>query len=339
MKLLIITQKVDRKDPILGFFHRWVAEFARQCDQATVVGQMVGEHEFVKNVQVESLGKESGRNKVAQVLHFWRLCFGLRSQYDAVLVHMTPIWMVLGAPLWILLRKRRYLWYEARGTRWPLRIALRAVQKVFSASVHGMPLRSQKSVVVGHGIDTDFFAPGKEERDPYLLLTVGRITQSKHLPAILAAFKQLPKEFTLMMVGRPLTKEDDELAASLQEEIAKGNLQNRVSMQPVTQDALLPLLQRASIFVHASSTSLDKAVLEALSTGCVVISTAEAVQPLLLPDCQATEQTLAARIQDIAGLSAKDREDIAYRQREIIQRDHSLSRLVQRLTAEMVSTS
>lgn len=339
MKLLIITQKIDKSDPILGFFHRWISEFAKQCDHVTVVGQSVGTYEPVRNVHIESLSKESGTTRPVQILKFWKLCFALRKEYDAVLVHMTPIWMVLGAPVWILLRKHRYLWYEARGTRWPLRVALHVVQKVFSASVHGMPLRTSRSVIVGHGIDTDFFAPGNTERDPHLLLTVGRITKSKNVRAILSTFEHLPKKFTLMIIGRPLTEEDRELADSLQEEIAKKNLSNRVSMLSATQDALLPLLQRASIFVHASTTSLDKAVLEAFSAGCIVVSTAEAVQPLLLPECQATLNTLAARIQGIAELSARDKEGIASYQREIIVRDHSLSQLVQRLTAEMVSSS
>lgn len=33
MRLLIITQKVDENDAILGFFHGWIAEFAKHCEQ------------------------------------------------------------------------------------------------------------------------------------------------------------------------------------------------------------------------------------------------------------------------------------------------------------------
>jgi glycosyltransferase involved in cell wall biosynthesis len=336
MKLLIVTQKVDRTDPILGFFHRWVAEFARQSKNVSVIGQLVGEHEFDKNVTVESLGKEQGKARIVQVLHFWKLQWRLRNQYDAVLVHMTPIWIVLGAPMWILLHKRMYLWYEARGTRWPLRIALRFVRKVFSASVHGMPLRTEKSIVVGHGIDPNFFASGGE-REEHLLLTVGRITASKNLDVILQAFEQLPKEYRLMIVGRAITGEDKKLLAYLQEQIEQKKLRSRVSIQSATQDVLQPLLQRATAFVHASDTSLDKAVLEAMSSECPVISTAEAVQALLLPVCQATRQTLGARIKDVCELSVQKRGEIAAEQRAIIERDHSLSRLIKRLLKEMLS--
>lgn len=335
MKLLIVTQKVDRSDPILGFFHRWVTEFAWQCDQVSVIGQLVGEHSFVKNVRVESLGKGEGKSRFAQVLRFWVLQWRLRKQYDAVLVHMTPIWIVLGAPLWILMRKRMYLWYEARGTRWPLRIALCFVKKAFSASVHGMPLRTEKSVVVGHGIDVDFFEPGEGKREEKFLLTVGRITASKNLDVILNAFEQLPEDYHLMIVGRPLTGADKELYSEIQERLTKKNLRSRVTIRSATQDALLPLLQRAVAFVHASKTSLDKAVLEAMASGCTVISTAEAVQPLLMPVCQATPHTLAVRIQDVCGLSEEERKELAEAQRENIKQEHSLSRLVKRLSEEM----
>ena len=36
MKILIITQKVDQNDDVLGFFHGWIAEFAKHCEQVTV---------------------------------------------------------------------------------------------------------------------------------------------------------------------------------------------------------------------------------------------------------------------------------------------------------------
>ncbi len=37
MRLLITTQKVDKKDPILGFFHRWLEEFDKHRERLRVV--------------------------------------------------------------------------------------------------------------------------------------------------------------------------------------------------------------------------------------------------------------------------------------------------------------
>ena len=140
-----------------------------------------------------------------------------------------------------------------------------------------------------------------------------------------------------MIVGRPITDADHELYAALQHQLAQTHLRKRVTIQPATQDVLLPLLQRATVFVHASTTSLDKAVLEAMSSGCIVISTAAAVQHLLLPVCQATRQTLDDRIREICELPPEKRREIAAVQRKHVVDGHSLARLVKRLIAEMVS--
>ena len=64
-----------------------------------------------------------------QVIRCWRLCWQQRDEYDAVLVHMTPIWIVLNAPLWLVARKPIYLWYESTGRRWPLFVSLFFVSK------------------------------------------------------------------------------------------------------------------------------------------------------------------------------------------------------------------
>ena len=58
MKLLITTQTVNINDPVLGFFHRWLKEFAENCEQVTVICLQVGEYQLPPNVKVISLGKE-----------------------------------------------------------------------------------------------------------------------------------------------------------------------------------------------------------------------------------------------------------------------------------------
>ncbi|MDD5074974.1 MAG: hypothetical protein PHO54_03790 [Candidatus Peribacteraceae bacterium] len=109
MKLLIVTQKADRTDPILGFFHRWLEEFSPRVETLTVIAQSAGDFALPSNTRVLSLGKEKGRSRVAQILTFWKLIWSGRDSYDRVLVHMTPVWVVLGAPVWAVLRKRVFL--------------------------------------------------------------------------------------------------------------------------------------------------------------------------------------------------------------------------------------
>ena len=75
MKILIITQKIDRNDSVLGFFCGWVEEFSKHCEQVTVIALGVGVHNLPKNVRVFSLGKERGVSRVGYLYNFYRLIF------------------------------------------------------------------------------------------------------------------------------------------------------------------------------------------------------------------------------------------------------------------------
>lgn len=304
MKLLIVTQTVDRRDPVLGFFHRWIEEFAKQCTDVTVIGQKNGGYSLPPNVHALTLGKEHGVPLWRQVIRFWHLIGSV--QYDAALIHMTPIWVVLGWPFWLLRRKPVYLWYEARGARWPLRFALMIVRKVFSASKSGMPVATSKSVFTGHGIDTDLFQPGSAERD-IPLITVGRITKSKRIPVLQKAASTLQKP--LLLVGPP--------------------------DHPVTQNELIPLLQRSSIFLHASETSLDKAPLEAMSCGCIVVSSAEAFRGVLPAQCVCADDEIAETVRRILDMPEEQKQDLRAQLRDIVIKDHSLPHLIDLLVGSM----
>ena len=110
MRLLIITQKVDLNDDNLGFFHRWVEEFAKNVEQVFVITQFLGEHNLPANVEIYSLGKERGWGRARRYWNFCKYSLKIVPRVDAVFVHMIPIWAVL---LWepvFIFRKKMYLW-------------------------------------------------------------------------------------------------------------------------------------------------------------------------------------------------------------------------------------
>src|SRR5581483_12297211 len=89
MKLLILTQKVDKNDPVLGFFHGWLREFANHFEFITVIALGVGEYELPQNVRVLSLGKESGVSKLKYLSRFYKYIWQERKNYEKVFVHMN----------------------------------------------------------------------------------------------------------------------------------------------------------------------------------------------------------------------------------------------------------
>ena len=106
MKLLIITQKVDKSDDLLGFMHSWILEFAKHCQMVTVICLYKGNFDLPSNVKVFSLGKEKGVSRVRYMLNFFRYIISERNNYDSVFVHMNQVYVVLGGFFWKLMRKK-----------------------------------------------------------------------------------------------------------------------------------------------------------------------------------------------------------------------------------------
>ena len=234
MRLLVLTQKVDKNDSILGFFHRWIEEFAKHSEHVIVVTLEEGKHDLPKNVSVYSLGKEKGASKVKILFTFYLLVFNLRHRYDAVFVHMNPEYVVLGGLLWRLLGKRVSLWYTHKRV--------------------GLKLR--------HGIDTDLFRPDPSVVREDWWLSAGRLNKSKRHDIVIREAKDAGRELRIAGEGpeRPAL-----------ETLARQLKANVIFLGGVEHTKMPDLFRRAFLFRHTSETgSADKVFLEALACGCPV---------------------------------------------------------------------
>src|SRR5947209_13240894 len=131
MNLLIVKQKVDENDPVLGFFCRWIEEFAKHFETITVIGFYVGEYHLPGNVSVYSAGKEKGYSKLKRVLTYLSLIISLRRRYSHVYAHMSPEFVLVGGPLWAIWGKRVTLWYNHSQRSGRLNIAAQFAKKIF----------------------------------------------------------------------------------------------------------------------------------------------------------------------------------------------------------------
>lgn len=335
MRLLIITQRVDRRDPILGFFHRWIDAFASRLTTLTVIGQQVGERQFPAHVTVHSLGKELGSSRFRQIVRFWKIIFQERSRYDAVFVHMTPIWVVLGWPIWRLLHRPVYLWYEARGGGIALPLSLRVATKIFGASDYGLPRRSFRHVIVGHGIDTEWLSPDPSSRVSGSLVAVGRVTPVKHYDVLLRTLHDLPQHCTLHIAGGAFTQSDQTEYDRLVHLMQQIGIKTRVTIGWVAPDAMRELLQKADCMLHACTGGLDKCVLEAMACGCPVVSTSEAARRVLPALCCVRIEDMATRVRQILDMPMQERDELSRELRQRVVNGHSLVHLIERLLQEM----
>lgn len=272
MKLLIITQKVDKSDPILGFFHRWIEEFAKTFEKVTVICLERGHNSLIPGVKILSLGKEDGRSKAEYIRRFYQYIWDERHEYDTVFVHMNPEYMVLGGALWRLLGKRLILWYVHKQKGLKLFFATMFSHRVFTSSKESFRLKSSKVRYVGHGIIMQPVCGGRESSEQPVILHVGRITPIKRCEVLIEAISHLRKEFPKIksvFVGAPITTEDRRYMERLEALIREKGLVEHVEFAgSVPPNMVRDRLCSAHATVNlAPSGGMDKAVLESLSVG------------------------------------------------------------------------
>lgn len=225
MKLLILTQKVDIDDDILGFFHGWILEFAKHCEQVTVICLFKGRYELPDNVKILSLGKEGGsrksvksvKSKVCKVeslpftkgvpvrgrafnfqffdrikylFRFYKYIWQERKNYDGVFVHMNQIYVILGGLFWRMWRKRISLWYAHGYVPFSLLISEKFLNTIFTSTKSGCRLESDKIKIVGQGIDASKFKKDDARivtDNIFRILFVGRISPIKDIETLIEA--------------------------------------------------------------------------------------------------------------------------------------------------------
>lgn len=289
MRLLIVTQAVDLDDPVLGFFHRWIEEFAKHYDNVEVICLRAGRFALPQHTSVHEIGRG---NKLARSIRFLRLSWSLRKQYDHVFVHMNPEYVVLSGLMWRAMGKTVGLWYVHKSVTIYLRIAALFVHRIFSASRESIRIKSKKIQITGHGIDTDFFTPDATISRTENLLSVGRLMHSKRHDLAIREAAKLNKSIRIAGDG-PLRAELEALSKELGVD--------SVFLGGISQTQLRDEYRRAAMLIHRSETgSLDKVVLEAAVCGCPVDTADAALKSLpLSPSYVRDHHSLSSLIEKI----------------------------------------
>lgn len=338
MRLLIVCQVVDRTHHNLGFFHQWIAAFAARAASVIVIANEVGEYDLPANVRVLSLGKENGVSRFRRYLTFLRLIVSYSNQYDAVFCHMNPEFVIAGSWWWVPAKKKIALWYVHGSVTLRLRLALLLARTAFTVNKESLRIRHPKVLIVGHGIDTDFFMEGRRvQHDELFLVCVGRISPTKRIDRVIEVARLIIEKgvpLRLSIIGGAATSKDKEYEAKVAD-MARG--MPRVSFTgPVPQAFVRDALLSADVSINLSLTqSVDKAVLEAALCGALPVTTNLAFKDMLSPYELFVEDSPAI-IADtvVTAWRRPDSNAVRAELRAHISKDHSLPRLVDRIIEE-----
>jgi glycosyltransferase involved in cell wall biosynthesis len=347
VRLLFVTQVVDDGDAVLGFLPTWLRELAARVEALTVVAFQLGAMPaFPKNVEVRTLGRERGRRGAALLLAFRsEVRRAVRERgCDTVLVHMVPKYAVLARRLAVPRRIPIYLWYTHAGVNRWLRWSEPLVEKIFTASEESLTIETHKKVVTRHGIDVGFLRPDAGQTPAAgKLVTVGRFTPSKDVEFLLralAALRGAGARASLDVIGDGLVPSDAEYRERMLALRRELGLEEAARFEgAIPYKKIPPIYRGGAIFVSASRTgSVDKAILEAMACGTPVLTSNASFRAILPPDHIFAERSIedfVAKAKNILGWDPARRAREGARLRAIVERDHAVAPLMDRLVSEM----
>ncbi len=350
MNLLVITQKVDQQDPVLGFMHGWLAAFAEKTTKLTVICLQEGQHDLPKNVRVFSLGKERGESRCGYIGHFFRYVWQYRADYDAVFVHMNQEYLLLGGWLWRLLGKRCFMWRNHHSGDWCTRFAVAFCDAVFCTSKYSYTARFKKTQLMPIGIDTSIFKPAAGKPDavavgvmstPKNVLFLARIAPVKKPHVLIEAISALAKKgvaINLDVYGDPLSA-DAGYYQGLKDQVKREALESRVRFFAGIPNAqTVEVYQSHAVCVNLSSSGMyDKTIFEAMACGSLVLASNRNLEGVIDSRCIFREgdmADLAMKLEGLLSLNVAERAAMSA-QLAVVAEKNSLNVLVDRLFVSM----
>lgn len=354
LRVLMITQKVDLDDDILGFTHAWVNKLAERVERLYVLALAVGRHSLRGNVELYSMGKERGNSRLGRLVNFNRVVarLVLSRKVDVVFAHMCPRYAILAAPYTKLMRVPLVLWFTHRSVNNELRIAHWLVDKVVTASKESFRLKSDKVVITGHGIDTDRFKPldVRKEGNTKVILSVGRISPIKDYETLVEAADILvnrkgQEDLEFVVVGDVGTKAQRKYLDKIKGMVGEHQLERHFRfVGPVPYSEVVRYYQDCDVFANLSHTgSLDKAVLEAMACGRLPITCNEAFEGILgnhtdmLMFGKGNVIDLAKKISYILEMSTDSLSTLESALRDSVIKGHNIERLSNKLVTTFKS--
>lgn len=280
MKLLMITRKLDKDDPQMGFAFNWVNKLSQKLEILKVICLEKGNLEGLnQNIEVFSLGKERGKNKIREFINFQRGALKFINKVDGVFCHQNPEYTILIAPYAKLFRKKIVCFYAHKAINWRVRLMHFFANKVVTSSQGGFQIDSPKRKIVSQGIDMGLFVvpEDKKKSEKLRIFSVGRISPIKDYETLIKAssiLKEKGLDLEVKIAGPVLLKKQENHLIELKELIKEKGLDNQVEfLGGVIPQEVIKIYHNSDLSVNLCPTGApDKAGLEAMACGVPLLA-------------------------------------------------------------------
>ncbi len=335
MKILIITPRVDKNHPILGFIDDWILSFSSEFEKVVVITPNIGEYSKKRNVKVYHAKSKFKFIKMLVLLYL--LIKNIR-KVDVVFAHMYPMFGIISFPIAKIFRKKCAMWYVHKKSSFMLNISTSLADVVFSVTEETLPVKTYKACYVGHGINTNKFRRIKVKRNKNELISVGRISRIKKYEVIIGSLKRINKDIILKIIG-PIW--DKTYYKSLSIYIERNKLSKKVVFAGIkNQEELIKEYNRAFIFISASESGIDKAILESMSCEQITLIKEKAFEKYLPRKISSLiifndEKDLAKKIEKVLSFDEKEYEEVGKELRKVVVENFSLNSLVKKIKKKL----
>lgn len=352
MKILIITQRIDKNDSLLGFFCGWLKKLAKRIENIYVLTSEKRNADLAKNIKLYSLGKEHGSNGLKRFFKFHYIVARtlLNKKIDIIFLHMCPEYALLAFPYAKILRIPILMWYAHGCTNIKLKIAHLLVDKFVTPSKESLRIKSNKVIITGHGIDIEKFkvqsSRFKVNKTKRIILSVGRISPIKDYETLIGSAnilinQQQIEDLEFQIVGGIPLNSQKRYLDFLKNMIREYKLEDCIQfIGPIPYTQIHNYYQNCDLFVSTSNTdSLDKTVLEAMVSAKPILTCNEAFRDVLglyassLMFSKKDAISLAERIQYLLDMDRDSKDILIQRLREKVLENHNLDRLVEKLVS------
>ncbi len=343
MRILVITQKIDKKDTVLGFFHRWVEELAKRCDFVTVICLYKGEYAFPENVKVLSLGKEKRESKTKYIFKFLGYILREIKNYDSVFVHMNEEYVIFGGVIWRIFGKRVLMWRNHPKGSFITNIAIFLANVVMCTSRSSYTARFKKTKIMPAGIDISLYENTNKTPIENSILFFGRLSPIKNIHIFIDALLLLEKEglnFHADIIGSAGNSLEQEYEKNIKTR-AKALVENErlTFVSGIRHDETTDLYTKYALYINLTPDgSLDKTMLEASASGTPILVYNSAFKNKADDLCQLQSldpKDVASGIKKIFSLTSEQRNKISSDLKDFVKKEHSLESLTNMLISEL----
>ena len=352
MQLLLFNLKIDCHDKNLAFNLGWAKKLSTKFSVIHLITTEYKAGKLPSNVNIYSLKKKNNsKKKIILILRFYFYLFKIllnnNSRIKLCFGHMSPLYIVLSYFFLKILNIPRLLWYTHSQINFLHRMSFLCSTKVITAGFVNKNFKFNKKFIhTGHGIDLQNFKNKKKyhTRSYFRLVCIGRLSKIKQIKKIIEAFNLLKniktkKKFKLDIIGSPTNNIENLYKKELYQLAKKNKILNLRFLPAVDYRNVNSKILTYDLLISLSRTnSVDKMILEAMSTGIMVLTNNIAFQKVLPKNLKkynflnsASKKKICKKIIQLSDLSLKFKETLSKESINYIEKNHNLDNLIEKI--------